>query len=437
MTQQDILNAVNNLAIGNHVSWQDIMYDADRAIDKINARLGAKFPKMSEVLVSYDSTYSIMIKGKVVPLFDDRYIRTIVIPFIASEILARDEEFTTIYNKYLLDVEDGLYDMFANEFNKIPEPLKQDTTTGIFFPRKAKPAPTYIVGRSFVQEHCEDRRYHGKDLDFTLNVNYHINLANIAKHNSFVVDSINHKFNEAYDIITISQSSPYYKYVSFDGVTGYTFDSWYKDPLCTMAMPEHVNLISDLNVYAKWNAYDTLTYNLSGNTCTVALGNNNFKDLVVNLQIPEYIQGFRITHVGGSFLPSSNNVDIVTFPMSDLIVQANAFNNFKGSKISFPMYGDIRFNANSLKLYNANLDSISHQYQLVLTKAVMSIDCNSFGTITTGIIGVTKEVNILVMRNDRTDNVFPSLGETNVFYTRDDGRTIRYTVTFDPNYRGE
>ena len=34
------------------------------------------------------------------------------------EILARDEEFTTIFNKYAAEVEEGLFNMFQNEFNR-------------------------------------------------------------------------------------------------------------------------------------------------------------------------------------------------------------------------------------------------------------------------------------------------------------------------------
>ena len=133
MTQQDIVNQLNRLAVGYNITWEDIKYDADRAIMNINNRLGAKFPMMSQVLVGSNVSYELDTAYGSVPIIDDKYILTVIIPFIASEVLARDEEFTTIYNKYLMDYENGLFDMFQYEFNRIPLAFRQSKDVGVFF----------------------------------------------------------------------------------------------------------------------------------------------------------------------------------------------------------------------------------------------------------------------------------------------------------------
>ena len=133
MTQQDIVNELNRMVIGYNINWDMIKYDADRAIMRINSHLGAEYPMISQVLLSPNHRYTITKNGHEYPIFPERYLLTVVIPFIATEILARDEEFTTIYNKYVVDFENGLFDMFQNEYNKVPLVFRQDTDVGVFF----------------------------------------------------------------------------------------------------------------------------------------------------------------------------------------------------------------------------------------------------------------------------------------------------------------
>ena len=138
MRQIDIINELNKMVIGYNITWDMIKYDADRAIMKINAHLGAEYPMMSEIMLSPEHRYVLSYKNVDTPIFPERYILTVVIPFIATEVLARDEEFTTIYNKYAMDFENGLFDMFQNEFNRVPLVFRQDPDIGVFFDKGIK-----------------------------------------------------------------------------------------------------------------------------------------------------------------------------------------------------------------------------------------------------------------------------------------------------------
>jgi hypothetical protein len=133
LTQQNIVDRLNQLTLRYNLTWSDIKYDADKAIIRINDFLGAKFPLMSDVLLSPQSTYTARVDEVDTPFFNESYIHSVVIPFIAMEVLARDEEFTTIYNKYATEVEEGLFSMFQREFNKVPLVFRQSPMDGGIF----------------------------------------------------------------------------------------------------------------------------------------------------------------------------------------------------------------------------------------------------------------------------------------------------------------
>ena len=62
MTQQDIINELNKMVIGYNINWDMIKYDADKAIMKINAHLGAEYPMMSNIMLSPNHRYTIKYK---------------------------------------------------------------------------------------------------------------------------------------------------------------------------------------------------------------------------------------------------------------------------------------------------------------------------------------------------------------------------------------
>lgn len=140
MKRIDIINELNRLTLRYNITWEDIKTDADRAIQKINFSLGAEFPKLSDILLEDNSEYSIRVENEDVEIIKDEYFYGVIIPFIAMEILARDEEFTTIFSKYQQDYVNNLYVMVANEFNNIPDRFKRKSTSGagVLFPSNNK-----------------------------------------------------------------------------------------------------------------------------------------------------------------------------------------------------------------------------------------------------------------------------------------------------------
>ena len=56
----------------------------------------------------------------------------IVIPFVITQILAMDEEFTSIYAKYQTDIDENLLLMTAQEINNVPYHLI-DAPKGVYF----------------------------------------------------------------------------------------------------------------------------------------------------------------------------------------------------------------------------------------------------------------------------------------------------------------
>src|SRR5574344_456554 len=93
VTLQGLVDRLNQLTLRYNLTWDQIKYDADKAIVKINNYMGTKYPPMSEVLLHSGATYTINAAGARIEIFPEEYIHSVVIPYIAMEILARDEEF--------------------------------------------------------------------------------------------------------------------------------------------------------------------------------------------------------------------------------------------------------------------------------------------------------------------------------------------------------
>ena len=137
MTRKKLVERLNQLTLRYNLTWDDVKYDADKAIDHINNLLGASFPYLSDVFVSDDKQYTYnTVDGEDVyePIIKNEYFHSVIIPYIALEILARDEEFTTVFSKYQEDLHTGSFHMFNNEFNYVPDRFKRNRVEGVFFP---------------------------------------------------------------------------------------------------------------------------------------------------------------------------------------------------------------------------------------------------------------------------------------------------------------
>lgn len=138
MRRIDIVNELNRLTLRYNLTWEDVKVDADKAIYQVNNLLGVNYPMLSERMLNDYSEYVDRVDEEDIPIIKDVYFYSVIIPFMAMEILSRDEEFTNIFSKYQQDYLQGKYQMFSNEFNYIPDRYKRNRTEGVFFPSNNK-----------------------------------------------------------------------------------------------------------------------------------------------------------------------------------------------------------------------------------------------------------------------------------------------------------
>ncbi len=218
ITQQAIVDEINRLTLQYNITWLDILIDADKAITKINNFIGTKYPSMSSVLDAPTRTYAfrsgVEEDGPVdTPYFPDEHIYGVVIPFIAMEVLARDEEFTTVYNKYANDLEDGLFQMFQKEFNRVPLAFRQNPDAGVFFAADSALSEVARNGEA--------------DLPvYKFKVHYHINQEDIALGDIRFVEDTRAYLYEDTTVVKGWNT----ELISADGIKVYSFTGWSRDP---------------------------------------------------------------------------------------------------------------------------------------------------------------------------------------------------------------
>lgn len=134
MKRSELITELNRMTLRYNLTWSDIKSDADKAIHQVNNLLGTDYPMLSKIMLSDNSEYSERVDDEDVPIIKDVYFYSVIIPFMAMEILARDEEFTTIFSKYQQEYMQGKFQMFSNEFNHVPDRYKRERVEGVFFP---------------------------------------------------------------------------------------------------------------------------------------------------------------------------------------------------------------------------------------------------------------------------------------------------------------
>jgi hypothetical protein len=343
LTQQELIDRLNQLTLRYNLTWFDIKYDADKAINKINSFLGAKYPKLSTHMISPTDTYSFPFTktkedGTTVTndyeIIKEEYFHSVIIPYIAMEVLSRDEEFTTIYNKYLTEMNDGLFDMFQKEFNSVPFEFRQNPNEGVFF------------GLDTAQGITQHNERNLNIPTFKFRVNYYPNDNDIDLGlENIVTDPKAYVYDEE---ATILYPSSIY-YYSTDGATAYQFDSWSRQVKVLAASytevvgtPTKVKMRSDLNLFAFWNKTPVLQI-VTGSSGTVVI-NAIHRAAIVNLVIPEYVNGIRVITIPTLFmaLPATNPVMTVNtdklrgaihLPNSVNVISHTAFAAFQGERI--------------------------------------------------------------------------------------------------------
>lgn len=369
ITQQDLINRLNQLTLRYNLTWNDIKYDADKAIAKINAYLGTNYPPISQVMLNNLSGYSMNASGYRVEIFPDEYFHSVVIPYIAMEVLARDEEFTTIYNKYMSELEDGLFTMFQKEFNRVPMAFRQTNDRGVFF---AEDTALAKVARNLTENLPT----------FRFRVYYHVNNSAIilstltAAH--FLEDNRAYDYQEKATILGWDINLILY---SFNGTTAYKFAGWDLDPIHgdTTSAPvtgDEVVMTNDIHLYAVWEEESTLDYN----AFTGLSIKTKHASSLTYLEIPNYVDGQLVKKISTDFSLNAINLETIVLPAYLELISGNAFAGFMGSHIIFKetptsgLYPGITLSSNSF--YNTpNLTEI------VLPTNIVTIESGAFPTV--------------------------------------------------------
>mgnify|MGYP001025850956 CR=1 FL=1 len=143
MNRLDILKRINQGVYEGLYSLEDVEQDLDDSIDVINEALNTKFPYFSEVLTDDIKEYTYDLNGTQVLIFPEKYIRSICINYVVTELMRREDEFGMLYQsanqKYLA----GVDMMFRDFYNRVPE-IFQDTEGGYLELEGEKPEEASI-----------------------------------------------------------------------------------------------------------------------------------------------------------------------------------------------------------------------------------------------------------------------------------------------------
>jgi hypothetical protein len=377
LTQQELIDRLNQLTLRYNLSWFDIKYDADKAINKINVFLGTKYPKLSEYLKTPTDTYSIK-QDKVDELgnlerieyeiIKEEYFHSIIIPYIASEILARDEEFTTIYNKYLLEMQEGMFDMFQREFNKVPFDFRQNPDEGVFF----------AVDTALGQTQHNQRNLNVPTFKF--HINYFPNENNIILTSQFPIDNKAYVYDEIATIVFLDSTIYFY---SNDGTTAYLFDSWGRDRTSGFVTGSNykegilntIKMRSDVSLYAIWSKSNVLNINSAG----VVSINTIHRPNLVNLVIPERVNAVEVKQIPTYFIlgpVTANPLDPLRglyLPSGVIELQQNSLQGFQGDVI--------KLNEGLLTIRTNSFANTPNLKEIIIPSTVITIEANAFPVV--------------------------------------------------------
>lgn len=423
VTQQDIIDEVNRKTVDYNLSWADVRLDADRAITRINNYVGTRYPKMSDILLGPNSTYTFNSGGVETEYFEDEHIWNVVIPFIAMEVLARDEEFTTVYQKYMADVEQGLYDMFRKEFNRVPAAFRQRSDVGVFF------------GSDTALEKI-NRNSEEQLPVFKFRIHYHVNNDNIVfkSATSFVQDGLYYEYE---DYATVKGWN--IEVLSGDGTKAYQFRGWLRDP--NQVIEEYIEpgaaiqVLSDIHLYATWDVTNVLNCTYDG----VVTIKDRYKKSLTNLEIPAIVNNTMVRTISTDFLISTNeqyedavNLKRIVLPDYLNTIEYRAFRNFEGESILLPeTVRDIQGNTYAgIRIESLAFEATPNLTTIILPTNVHTIQENAFPPVN----GKTLVINCrLLSQNRPLYDAVEDAGWNNSWYTV--GGT-KYTVVVNWGYNG-
>lgn len=274
LTKLNIVNRINRLQMSFKVKWEDIVDDLDMGIDKINSWLGTKYPPVSEVLNDYveeEKTYSYRAGGNDVEFFPNKYFMNIVIPFVITQILAMDEEFTSIYAKYQTDIDENLLLMTAQEINNVPYHLI-DAPKGVYF---QNPDPDF--GRN--PEGYFNRKIKMDLPRIQIRYNWNIDLSYAKGFVDKPLPMDNKTYEKGTEYMpSILGTNDYIPMLVDDKATVLAvFLGWSLLPNGEVIPNGSITLEEDVTFYAQWD-YDIIRFRYEGNGGTLS----NWKPMYVN-----------------------------------------------------------------------------------------------------------------------------------------------------------
>lgn len=119
MKLSEIVHRVNQKMYEGLYGFPDFKYEMDDAIIMINNTLNAKFPLATEELKDESDSYN---------HFPDRYMQTVVIEYVVSELFRREGEFGNEYEVAVQRYQDNLGTMFRDLFDKLDEEYIDEET---------------------------------------------------------------------------------------------------------------------------------------------------------------------------------------------------------------------------------------------------------------------------------------------------------------------
>lgn len=414
LARKDMVDRLNALTLKYNLRWEDIKYDMDKALAEINFLMGTRYPTFSSKLLTDNSTYSIRIGGIQVPIIKDDYFHSVVFPYVAMEVLAREEEFTTVYSKYQEEFEKGKHKMFSNEFAFVPDYFKRNRDEGVIFPTtkhvhmigKSYTNITNPYGDAYPNHHNEHRHLDRPEFK----VIYHINNEHMIKPEHFVEDTQVYTYGELAIVQGYGGG-----HLSVDGTQYYTFAGWSKSHLTNEIIDPgtEVEMLDDLNLYAVWQP--DYTIQIINNAVKIK---STYMNKVRDIIIPEYIGGTRITAIDSHFSNDPNSVlTSIILPASIRLIKEYAFKNTPVESIIFteheitPKYPALKIETRAFH-NTPNLTNITLPYAFTTMSRAMF---NEFDTDGETVLQMHRTINIRRTFNEMLvlNELSPSAPENN------------------------
>ena len=132
-----------------------------------------------------------------------------------------------------------------------------------------------------------------------------------------------------------------FKYQFIKGIYAYTFVGWTLEENGTKIYNEGdtiENITSDVHLYARWNKICIINITDDG---TISI-KDPYKSTIVDLNIPQYIEGKRVKVISEGFTEGATNLLYLTLPRTNLTINTGAIVSDSLRKLTLPSYDYLR-----------------------------------------------------------------------------------------------